>query len=61
MPVSEKYLGMLRDIFPRGAKAKLRFVPIESAGAIAAAARAYDSYDLPRGLFGVRLQSRTKI
>jgi TRAP transporter TAXI family solute receptor len=49
MPVSEKYLGMLRDIFPRNTKAKLKLVPIESAGAIAAAAGAYESYDLPRG------------
>jgi TRAP transporter TAXI family solute receptor len=49
MPVSEKYIGMLRDIFPRNAKAKLKLLPIDSAGAIAAAARAYESYDLPRG------------
>jgi TRAP transporter TAXI family solute receptor len=49
MPISEKYLGMLRDIFPRNAKAKLKLLPIDSAGAIAAAARAYESYDLPRG------------
>ena len=49
MPVSEKYIGMLRDVFPRNAKARLRLVPIDSAGAIAAAARAYESYDLPRG------------
>jgi hypothetical protein len=49
MPVSEDYLGMLRDVFPRGTRAKLRFVPIGSAGAIVAAVRAYESYDLPSG------------
>jgi len=49
MPISEKYLGMLRDVFPHNAKLKLGLVPIESAGAIAAAAGAYQSYDLPKG------------
>jgi len=49
MPISERYIGMLRDIFPRNTKAQLTLVPIDSAGAIAAAARAYESYDLPRG------------
>jgi hypothetical protein len=49
MPISEKYLGMFRDVFPRNTKAKFKLVPIDSAGAIAAAAGAYESYDLPRG------------
>jgi TRAP transporter TAXI family solute receptor len=49
MPVSEKYLGMLRDVLPRSAKMKLGLVPIDLAGAIAAAARTYESYDLPKG------------
>jgi TRAP transporter TAXI family solute receptor len=49
MPVTEKYLGMLRELFPRNAKKPLGIVPIESAGAIAAVARAYESYDLPKG------------
>jgi hypothetical protein len=30
MPVSENYLGMLRDIFPRNAKGKLGLVPIDA-------------------------------
>jgi hypothetical protein len=49
MPISEKYLGMLRDVLPRSAKMKLGLVPIDLAGAIAAAARTYESYDLPKG------------
>ena len=49
MPISEKYLDLLREAFPRNAKLKLGVVPIESAGAIAAAARAYESYELPKG------------
>ena len=49
MPISEKYLGMLRDLFPRNAKLKPALVPIDAAGAIAAAVGAYESYDLPKG------------
>jgi TRAP-type uncharacterized transport system substrate-binding protein len=49
MPISEKYLGMLRDAFPRSAKLRPGLVPIDSAEAIAAANRAYESYDLPKG------------
>ena len=49
MPIAEKYLTMLRDVFPRNAKSTMKLVPIESAGAIAAVARAYESYDLPKG------------
>jgi TRAP transporter TAXI family solute receptor len=49
MPISEKYLGRLCDVFPRNTKAKFKLVPIDSAGAIAAVAGAYESYDLPRG------------
>jgi len=49
MPISEKYLGMLRDVLPRSAKMKLGLVPIDLAGSIAAAARTYESYDLPKG------------
>lgn len=49
MPISEKYLSMVRDAFPRSAKSKLGLVAIEQAGAIAADARAYESFDLPKG------------
>lgn len=49
MPLSEKYLALLRSLFPRTAKQKPALVPIESAGAIAAVARYYKSFDLPKG------------
>ena len=49
MPVTEKYLAMLRNLFPKIAKQKPTLIPIESAGAIAAIARYYQSYDLPKG------------
>ena len=53
MPLTDKYLTMLRGFFPKtGPKAgKLQpaLVPIESAGAIAAVTRYYQSYDLPKG------------
>lgn len=48
MPVSEKYLAMLRNLFPN-AKQKPGLVAIESAGAIAAVSKAFESYDLPKG------------
>lgn len=49
VPISEKYLGMLRDALPRVAKSKPGLVAIEQAGAIAADTRAYESFDLPKG------------
>ena len=49
MPLTQKYLTMLRDLFPRTGKSKPGLVPIESAGAIAAVTRYYQSYDLPKG------------
>lgn len=49
MPISEKYLGMLRNALPRSAKSKPGLVAIEQAGAIAADNRAYESFDLPKG------------
>jgi TRAP-type uncharacterized transport system substrate-binding protein len=49
MPISEKYLGTLRDALSRSAKIKPGLVPIDLAGAIAANARTYESYDLPKG------------
>jgi TRAP transporter TAXI family solute receptor len=50
MPVAEKHLSNLRGLFQRGAKQKLGLVPIESADAIAAYARFYESYELPKGM-----------
>jgi TRAP transporter TAXI family solute receptor len=49
MPIAEKYLSLLRNSFPPSAKGKPGLVPIESAGAIAALYKAYDSYELPKG------------
>ena len=49
MPLSEKYITMLREIFPRNAKAPLGLVPIELAGAIEAVSPPYKSYELPKG------------
>ena len=49
MPISEKYLAMLRDLFPRNGKASPTLLPIESAGAIAAVTKYYESFDLPKG------------
>jgi NMT1-like family len=49
MPLSDKYLSILRGLFPKSAKQKPAVIPIESAEAIAAVARYYKSYDLPKG------------
>jgi len=49
MPISEKYLALLREAFPRTAKGSLGLVPIESAGAIEEVSPPYKSYDLPKG------------
>ena len=49
MPITEKYLGVLRGFFQRDAKRAPSLLPIESAGAIAAIAKAYESYELPKG------------
>ena len=49
LPISEKYLGVVRGFFSRDAKRTPSLLPIESAGAIAAVAQAYESYDIPKG------------
>jgi TRAP-type uncharacterized transport system substrate-binding protein len=49
MPLTDKYLTMLRGFFPKTGKLQPALVPIESAGAIAAVTRYYQSYDLPKG------------
>jgi TRAP-type uncharacterized transport system substrate-binding protein len=48
-PISERYLTQIRVLFPRDAKQKPTLLAIESAGAIAAVNKAYESYDLPKG------------
>lgn len=49
MPITEKYLGLLRSLYPGNGKKTLGLLPIESAGAIAEIVKAYESYDLPKG------------
>ena len=49
IPLAEKYLSLLRDLFQQSPKATPVLIPIESAGAIAQAQRAYESFDVPKG------------
>jgi len=49
MPLSEKYLTMLRNFIPKAGKLNPTVLPIESAGAIAAVTGYYQSYELPKG------------
>jgi TRAP-type uncharacterized transport system substrate-binding protein len=49
IPLAEKYLSLVRDIFAQGSKTVPVLVPIESAGAIAQADRAYESFEVPKG------------
>jgi len=49
IPLAEKYLSLVRNFFQQGSKALPVLIPIESAGAIAEAERAYESFDVPKG------------
>jgi hypothetical protein len=49
VPISEQYLSAIRALFPASAKQKPGLIAIESAEAIANIAKAYESYDLPKG------------
>lgn len=49
IPLSQKYLSLVRGFFQQGPKALPVLVAIESAGAIALAERAYESFDVPKG------------
>jgi TRAP-type uncharacterized transport system substrate-binding protein len=50
IPLTGKYLSLVRDFFQQGgSKALPVLIPIESAGAIAQAERAYESFDVPKG------------
>jgi TRAP-type uncharacterized transport system substrate-binding protein len=49
IPLAEKYLSLLRGFFQQGPKALPVLIPIDSAGAIAEAERAYESFDVPKG------------
>jgi TRAP-type uncharacterized transport system substrate-binding protein len=49
VPLSDKYLSMVRGLFPQNAKTAPVLIPIENAGAIAEKERAYESFDIPKG------------
>jgi TRAP-type uncharacterized transport system substrate-binding protein len=49
MPLAERYLSLLRSLFPQAGKSGPTLIPIESAAAIAQRERAYESFDVPRG------------
>jgi TRAP-type uncharacterized transport system substrate-binding protein len=49
IPLSQKYLSLVRGFFQQGPKALPVLISIDSAGAIAQAERAYESFDVPKG------------
>ena len=49
VPLAEKYLALLRGLFPQNPKSAPVLIPIEAAGAIAEKQRAYESFDVPKG------------
>jgi TRAP-type uncharacterized transport system substrate-binding protein len=49
IPLSEKYLSIVRSFFQQNSKTSPVLVAIDAAGAIAGAERAYESFDVPKG------------
>ena len=49
VPLSEKYLAMVRGFLPHKTRAAPVLVPIEQAGAIVSKERAFESFDIPKG------------
>ena len=49
IPLTAKYLGLVRGAFSTGPKKLPVLIPVESAEAIAQAERAYESFDVPKG------------
>lgn len=49
IPLTEKYLALLRGLFAHGAKTGPVLIAVESAGAVAEKASAYESFDVPKG------------
>ncbi len=49
IPLSGKYLSLVRGLFQQGPKALPVLIAIDSAGAIAEAERTYESFDVPKG------------
>jgi TRAP-type uncharacterized transport system substrate-binding protein len=48
-PLADRYLTMIRSLFPQNAKTSPVLIPIEQAGAIAGRRRAFESFDVPKG------------
>jgi len=49
VPLTERYLTLVKGLFPQGPKSLPVLIGMESAGAIAEANRAYESFDIPKG------------
>jgi hypothetical protein len=49
IPLSERYLALVRGMFQQSPKLSPTLISIDSAGAIAEADRAYESFDVPKG------------
>jgi TRAP-type uncharacterized transport system substrate-binding protein len=49
IPLAEKYLSLVRGFSQQGSKALPTLIAIDSAAAIAETARAYESFDVPKG------------
>jgi TRAP-type uncharacterized transport system substrate-binding protein len=49
VPLTERYLALVRGLFSQNAKTPPVLIPIESAGAIAETQHAYESFDVPKG------------
>jgi TRAP-type uncharacterized transport system substrate-binding protein len=49
IPLAEKYLSLVRGFFQLDHKKVPALIPIDSAGAIAEAQRAFESFDVPKG------------
>src|SRR5262245_16270755 len=49
MPLSEKYLSILRNVLQMNPKRKATLIPIEAAGAIANFSPAFESFEVPKG------------
>jgi TRAP-type uncharacterized transport system substrate-binding protein len=49
IPLSEKYLALVRGMFQQSPKLSPTLIAVDAAGAIAEADRAYESFDVPKG------------
>jgi len=49
IPLTGKYLTLVKGFFPQGTKATPVLIPIETAATIADSNRAYESFDVPKG------------